>query len=49
MAFVIVNTAGIVRFSDWATVPFHFVWIGLSLMYGWRVWKSPARPWHSSR
>ena len=42
VAFVIVNTAGIVRFSDWATVPFHFVWIGLSLMYGWRVWKSPG-------
>src|SRR5512132_4238672 len=38
VAFVIVNTAGILRFSDWATVPFHFVWIGLSLLYGWRVW-----------
>jgi signal transduction histidine kinase len=42
VAFVIVNTAGILRFSDWATVPFHFVWIGLSLLYGWRVWKTPG-------
>jgi signal transduction histidine kinase len=40
VAFVIVNTIGIVRFADWATVPFHFVWIGLSLLYGWRVWKT---------
>ncbi len=36
--FVLVNVAGILAFSEWATVPFHFIWIGLSLMYGWRVW-----------
>lgn len=36
--FVGVNTYGILVFRDWATVPFHFIWIGLSLMYGWRVW-----------
>jgi signal transduction histidine kinase len=36
--FVAVNTAAILIFSDWATVPFHFVWIGLTLLYGWRVW-----------
>jgi len=40
VAFVLVNTAGVVRYADWATVPFHFVWIGLSLLYGWRVWKT---------
>lgn len=40
VAFVIVNTIGVVRFADWATVPFHFIWIGLSLLYGWRVWKT---------
>lgn len=42
VAFVILNTAAIVRFADWATVPFHFIWIGLSLLYGWRVWKTPG-------
>jgi signal transduction histidine kinase len=42
VAFVIVNTAAVMRFADWATVPFHFVWIGLSLLYGWRVWKTPG-------
>ncbi len=36
--FVAVNAAGILVFRDWATVPFHFIWIGLSLLYGWRVW-----------
>jgi signal transduction histidine kinase len=40
--FVVVNTAGILVFRDWATVPFHFIWIGLSLLYGWRVWGLPA-------
>lgn len=37
--FVGVNTWGILLFSEWATVPFHFIWIGLALMYGWRVWR----------
>lgn len=36
--FVLLNTAGIVVFRQWATVPFHFIWIGLSLLYGWMVW-----------
>jgi signal transduction histidine kinase len=40
--FVVVNTVGILVFADWATVPFHFIWIGLSLLYGWRVWGMPA-------
>jgi len=36
--FVLLNMAGILVFRDWATVPFHFIWISLSLLYGWRVW-----------
>lgn len=36
--FVLINALAIVAFRDWATVPFHFIWIGLSLLYGWRVW-----------
>ena len=36
--FVALNVAGILVFREWATVPFHFVWISLSLLYGWRVW-----------
>jgi len=36
--FVLVNVAGILIFREWATVPFHFIWISLFLVYGWRVW-----------
>jgi signal transduction histidine kinase len=36
--FVAVNAWAIVMLRAWATVPFHFIWIGISLMYGWRVW-----------
>ena len=36
--FVLVNVAGILMFREWATVPFHFIWISLSSLYGWRVW-----------
>lgn len=37
-AFVALNAWGIWIFQDWATVPFHFIWISLALMYGWRRW-----------
>jgi two-component system OmpR family sensor kinase len=40
--FVLVNTAGILVFSQWSTVPFHFIWIGLSVLYGWLVWSIRA-------
>ena len=40
--FVAVNAWGIVMLREWATVPFHFIWIGLSLIYGWRVWSIRA-------
>ncbi|HEX3931058.1 MAG TPA: HAMP domain-containing sensor histidine kinase [Nocardioides sp.] len=36
--FVAANAWGMLMLRDWATVPFHFIWIGVSLMYGWRVW-----------
>lgn len=40
--FVALNMAGILIFREWATVPFHFIWIGVSLLYGWRVWSLSA-------
>lgn len=42
MAFVLASTAAAVSFREWATVPFHFIWIGLTLLYGWRVWRIRA-------
>lgn len=41
-AFVALNAAAILIFRAWATVPFHFIWISMSLLYGWRVWTLPA-------
>jgi two-component system OmpR family sensor kinase len=40
--FVGMNAWGILIFSQWATVPFHFIWIGLALIYGQRVWTLPG-------
>ncbi len=40
--FVVVNTVAILLFREWATVPFHFIWISLALVYGWRVWSVRA-------
>jgi signal transduction histidine kinase len=36
--FVAINAWAILMLREWATVPFHFIWIGVTLMYGWRVW-----------
>ena len=41
-AFVALNLAGILWFGEWATVPFHFIWISLALVYGWRAWSLRA-------
>ena len=41
-AFAAVNYAAMIAWPSWETIPFHFVWISLTLLYGFRVW--PARP-----
>jgi signal transduction histidine kinase len=40
--FVLANTAGILILQEWSTVPFHFIWIALSVVYGWLVWSIRA-------
>jgi signal transduction histidine kinase len=45
VAFSLVNLAAIVIFSDWETVPFHFIWISLTLLYGFRVWATRPTAW----
>jgi len=37
-AFAAANVAVIVMLRDWETIPFHFVWVSLTLLYGIRVW-----------
>jgi signal transduction histidine kinase len=36
--FAAANVAVIFLLSQWETVPFHFVWVSLTLLYGYRVW-----------
>jgi signal transduction histidine kinase len=36
--FAAVNVGAMVAFRSWETIPFHFVWISLTLVYGYRVW-----------
>jgi signal transduction histidine kinase len=43
--FSVANLAAIVIFSHWETVPFHFIWISLTLLYGFRVWSTRPTAW----
>ena len=36
--FAIANWGGMVLWPAWETIPFHFVWISLTIVYGFRVW-----------
>jgi len=37
--FSIANLAAMALLPDWETVPFHFIWVSLTLLYGFRVWR----------
>src|SRR5947199_2302931 len=37
-AFAVANVAAMIAWPSWETIPFHFVWISLTLVYGFRVW-----------
>ncbi len=41
-AFALANLLAMVRWERWETVPFHFIWVSLTLVYGFRVWRSAA-------
>ena len=43
--FSAVNLLAILVFSHWETVPFHFIWISLTLLYGFRVWATRPTLW----
>jgi signal transduction histidine kinase len=45
VAFSLANLAAIMIFSRWETVPFHFIWISLTLLYGFRVWSIRPTLW----
>ena len=41
-AFAVTNLLGMLVFATWETVPFHFIWVSLTILYGFRVW--PLKP-----
>jgi signal transduction histidine kinase len=41
-AFAFANYAAMIAWPSWETIPFHFVWISLTLLYGFRVWPMRA-------
>ena len=43
VAFVAVNVWAMLNWQRWETIPFHLIWITLTFLYGFRVWRS-ARP-----
>ena len=43
--FSVANLAAILIFRDWETVPFHFIWISLTLLYEYRVWSVRPTLW----
>jgi signal transduction histidine kinase len=40
--FALANWFAMVAWPDWETIPFHFVWISLTIVYGFRVWSPPV-------
>jgi signal transduction histidine kinase len=40
VAFAAANLVGMALVPQWETVPFHFIWVSLTLVYGYRVWGS---------
>jgi signal transduction histidine kinase len=36
--FAIANWVAMIAWPAWETIPFHFVWISVTLVYGFRVW-----------
>jgi len=43
--FSALNLVAIFRMPNWETVPFHFIWISLTLLYGFRTWRPGPTIW----
>jgi signal transduction histidine kinase len=41
-AFAIANLVAMWRWPGWETIPFHFIWVSLTILYGFRVWPLAA-------
>jgi signal transduction histidine kinase len=43
--FSAANLLAILAFPGWETVPFHFIWISFTLLYGFRTWATLPTLW----
>lgn len=41
-AFVVANLLVIARIANWETIPFHLIWVSLTILFGVRVWSTRA-------
>jgi signal transduction histidine kinase len=39
VAFAVANVVAMIHWPSWETIPFHFIWVSLTLLYGFRVWR----------
>jgi signal transduction histidine kinase len=37
--FALANLAAMLAWPSWETIPFHFIWVSLTLVYGFRIWR----------
>jgi signal transduction histidine kinase len=44
-AFALANLGAMWLLPTWETVPFHFIWVSLTLVYGFRVWNLERTGW----
>ena len=41
VVFAVANLVAMALVPEWETVPFHFIWVSLTIVYGYRVWGPP--------
>jgi two-component system OmpR family sensor kinase len=41
-AFAALNLGAMALWPSWETIPFHFIWVSLTLLYGFRIWRPRA-------
>src|SRR5438874_8302871 len=39
VAFALANLAAMALWPSWETIPFHFIWVSLTLLYGFAIWR----------
>jgi signal transduction histidine kinase len=44
-AFTAINLIAIFAFPRWETIPFHVIWISVTLVYGFRTWAPASTLW----